>query len=93
MHGQGMYQWPDGRFYKGSFEKDKKHGYGIYSFPDKRCYKGEFKNGLQHGQGVFVTPDGKERQGQWFEGKRIKAGGRSNQKSDKMSDSSSPLKQ
>jgi len=40
MHGNGIYNWPDGRRYEGDYINDKKHGFGIYTYPDGRCYKG-----------------------------------------------------
>jgi len=45
MHGQGLYKWPDGRWYDGNYVDDKKDGYGVYTYPDGRSYKGQWKNG------------------------------------------------
>ena len=36
MDGRGIYTWPDGRKYDGSYVKDKKQGYGVYLWPDGR---------------------------------------------------------
>ena len=32
MHGLGVYSWPDGRKYVGSYIQDKKEGYGEYTW-------------------------------------------------------------
>lgn len=34
MHGNGKYEWPDGRKYDGQYEDDLKHGYGVFTWPD-----------------------------------------------------------
>jgi hypothetical protein len=38
MHGQGTYEWPDGRKYVGSYENDQKEGIGKYYWPDGRYF-------------------------------------------------------
>jgi hypothetical protein len=42
-HGQGMFTFPDGSTYSGSFAEDKFEGYGEYKFTDGREYKGQWK--------------------------------------------------
>ena len=32
MHGKGIYTWPDGRKYEGSYVQDKKEGQGEYTW-------------------------------------------------------------
>ena len=45
MHGNGTFEWPDGRKYVGDYYEDKKRGYGEFTWPDGRCYRGEWLNG------------------------------------------------
>ena len=45
MHGKGIFKWPDGRKYNGSYKDDKKHGYGEFFWPDGRFYKGYWVDG------------------------------------------------
>jgi|TARA_B110001450_G_C17265127_1_gene337134 hypothetical protein len=71
MHGEGVYKWPNGRMYKGSYVNDKKEGYGIYVYPDGRQYAGNWEKGVQHGEGNFTSPSGVTRKGTWKEGKRL----------------------
>ena len=42
MHGEGIFKWPDGREYVGSYSKDKKEGYGEFSWESGRSYKGQW---------------------------------------------------
>ncbi|WP_317205443.1 hypothetical protein, partial [Janthinobacterium sp.] len=39
-HGQGRYQWSDGRQYMGNYEDDSRHGYGVFLYPNGERYKG-----------------------------------------------------
>lgn len=49
----GTYNWPDGRFYKGSWKDNKMDGKGVFTWPDGRKYDGEYFQDLKHGMGVF----------------------------------------
>ena len=69
MHGVGVFEWTDGRVYKGSFANDRKEGQGILTWGDGRIYDGQWRNGKQHGQGFFTSSDGQRQQGQWADGK------------------------
>lgn len=40
MHGQGLFEWPDGRSYVGEYVNDKKNGKGEVTWPDGRKYIG-----------------------------------------------------
>ena len=43
--GNGIYMWPDGRKYEGSFENGVPHGNGTYWWPDGVVYSGAWKEG------------------------------------------------
>jgi len=45
MEGKGVFNWPDGRKYEGSYIDDKKEGLGIFYWPDGRRYDGQWMNG------------------------------------------------
>lgn len=40
--GHGIYNWPDGKYYKGEFFNDKKHGYGELYHNEALKYKGNW---------------------------------------------------
>lgn len=63
MHGQGTYQWPDGRMYNGSYANDKKHGFGVYIWVDGRAYLGNWLQGKQDSERVYILPNGTVRKG------------------------------
>ena len=42
MNGIGIFTWPDGRTYNGSYSNGKKHGFGTYEWADKRKYIGHW---------------------------------------------------
>ncbi len=72
MHGQGVYEWADGRKYEGPYVEDKKSGFGIFKWPDGKRYEGPWANGFQHGQGTFYFPTGEVKVGEWENGKRVR---------------------
>jgi hypothetical protein len=45
MHGEGVFLFPDGRKYVGSYVCDIKEGYGEFFWPGKKSYKGNWKKG------------------------------------------------
>lgn len=45
MHGEGLFKLNDGRYYKGTFQRDKKEGYGEYYWGDGRAYLGQWYAG------------------------------------------------
>jgi hypothetical protein len=49
MQGKGVFHYPDGQIYTGSYVKDKKEGYGELMFPNGNGYKGGWKQGMRHG--------------------------------------------
>ncbi len=40
MHGEGIFEWEDGKMYRGSYKKGLKDGYGEMYWPDGKSYKG-----------------------------------------------------
>eukprot|EP00434_Breviolum_minutum_P004149 symbB.v1.2.003657.t2/scaffold175.1/size369221/13 len=71
MHGEGRYEWPDGRAYEGQYMNDLKEGEGTFLWADGRKFTGQWKDGKQHGVGVFRTAHGDQRTGEWREGVRV----------------------
>ena len=72
MDGEGIFIWPDGRKYIGSYKDDKKDGFGTFEWSDGRKYRGLWKNGKQHGDGEFFNiKEDAWKKGVWCEGKRI----------------------
>jgi hypothetical protein len=73
MNGEGQFNWPDGRMYKGNYLNNYKNGYGEFFWPDGKIYKGMWVNGKQNGKGKLYN---KEYDiwinGIWKDGKRIK---------------------
>ena len=59
MHGEGKYDWGDGRVYRGHYKWDKKDGYGEYDFGNGVVYKGQWKDNKQHGKGTVFMEDGR----------------------------------
>jgi hypothetical protein len=45
MHGNGVFTWPDGRRYEGSYVQDKKQGHGTFEWPDGKKYVGDWFDG------------------------------------------------
>lgn len=68
MHGQGRFEWPDGKSFEGKYEGDKKHGPGVFSWPDKSKCVGIWIQGKQHGVGTHVSSTGVARKGRWKQG-------------------------
>lgn len=40
ISGHGVYKWSDGKFYEGSWEKNKMHGEGHLKWADGKQYRG-----------------------------------------------------
>ena len=40
IHGQGKYEWVDGRCYQGNWQSNNMDGYGVYTWKDGRKYEG-----------------------------------------------------
>mmetsp|Transcript_23023 Transcript_23023/g.48981 ORF Transcript_23023/g.48981 Transcript_23023/m.48981 type:complete len:349 (+) Transcript_23023:88-1134(+) len=69
-HGIGFYEWPDGRHYKGHYQKDAASGFGFFYFSDGKRYAGYWENAKQHGPGRMTYVDGQEEVVMWFQGGR-----------------------
>lgn len=54
MHGEGEFNWVDGRKYRGWYFENKRYGMGTYYWPDGRKYIGFWKDGVMHGKGILV---------------------------------------
>ena len=72
MDGFGIFNYPDGKSYKGYFVKDKKSGCGIYSGINNMRYEGKFKKGKQYGIGKIINEKGEKQLGLYLKGKRLK---------------------
>lgn len=64
-HGNGTYDFGDGRKYEGSWVNDKIHGHGEYT-SDLGVYVGNWENGMRCGHGVFTGNDGWKYDGNWM---------------------------
>lgn len=56
-HGQGLFIYPDGSKYEGSWVDDLRDGYGIYYYVNGDRFEGEWKQHLRHGQGTYYFND------------------------------------
>lgn len=65
----GVYNWSDGREYRGSWKNNKMEGQGIFQWPDGRQYEGNYVDDKKEGHGTFHWPDGRKYEGQWENGK------------------------
>lgn len=67
--GVGTLHLPNGDFYNGEFENDKKDGYGEYIWADGDRYTGNFKENMMHGYGEYYWEDGSYFAGNYAEDK------------------------
>jgi hypothetical protein len=58
MHGRGVMQYSDGRFYTGQWNYGREEGEGEMIWPDGKRYHGQWRGGAPHGRGVLTMPDG-----------------------------------
>merc|ERR1712113_456771 len=71
MHGNGMYQFADGRMYTGQWWIGHMSGEGKLSWPDGRAYAGQWLQGKRHGTGTVTEATGAQVQGEWDTGKQV----------------------
>jgi len=46
MHGEGIFDWQDGRLYVGGYKNDVKHGHeGLYRFSNGKILYGSWEDG------------------------------------------------
>ena len=72
MNGLAIFEWPDGKSYRGYYENDKKNGYGVESGKNKTKFEGRFKRGKQYGIGIITNEKGEKQYGLYLKGKKIK---------------------
>lgn len=53
MDGQGVFNWPSGNSYKGSFKKNSIAGSGTFTWANGNVYEGTFSEDVMHGKGRF----------------------------------------
>ena len=64
MEGRGVFKWPCGKSYEGSYKNNKREGFGVFSWADGRKFKGDWIRGKQQGNGEFFIPECKH----WYKG-------------------------
>jgi hypothetical protein len=69
--GNGVYAYPDGSRYEGTFRKGKIEGSGTFLDADGNKYIGEFKNNFPNGKGTLKRADGTSKTGMWRDGEFI----------------------
>ncbi|MFN0213057.1 MAG: caspase family protein [Saprospiraceae bacterium] len=67
--GEGIFAYPDGSKYEGSFVNGKFDGAGTFYFSNGDKYVGNFKENYPEGEGTrFVHQSGAEEKGEWKQG-------------------------
>merc|ERR1711879_726527 len=64
--GFGIYFWPDGSQYRGTWDVNTINGKGAYIGSDGRWYKGTWQDSVIHGMGKYLWPNGREYAGQYL---------------------------
>lgn len=71
----GIFEWPDGTKYEGTYQRGRRHGRGTKTLPLQRgSYEGEFANGIEHGMGSKRYADGSFYEGRFRYGVRDGSG-------------------
>ena len=60
MHGEGVYSWPDGKRYEGSYKQGHRHGQGKLTRPSGNWYSGGWADGKEHGEGLLFFKERNE---------------------------------
>ncbi len=68
MHGEGVFNWPDGRKYIGHYQNDLRTGYGEMQHPSGNVFKGEWRRDVEHGSGSLHLKNGQIVSGVWRNG-------------------------
>mmetsp|Transcript_33910 Transcript_33910/g.44731 ORF Transcript_33910/g.44731 Transcript_33910/m.44731 type:complete len:1022 (+) Transcript_33910:225-3290(+) len=69
FQGYGVFTWPDGSTYMGTWKDNLRHGYGIYRTPDGREFLGTYEHGVRQGPGVLYQPNGEVYYGDFLDGR------------------------
>ena len=57
-HGHGIFYWPDGTFYDGEWQNDRREGQGTLHFCGGGNYTGGWKNNKKEGYGIYCWSNG-----------------------------------
>lgn len=68
FEGHGVFTWPSGNKYDGTWKNGKQHGVGKLMYNNGAVYTGEFANGVEHGGGLMRWPNGSSYQGGYDKG-------------------------
>ncbi len=68
--GEGLYRWPDGREYDGTFVAGIPEGMGSERLPSGEAYRGTWRAGKRDGHGELTLPGGRRYVGDFAEGLR-----------------------
>ena len=72
MSGKGVFDYGNGRKYKGTFYQNEKHGQGTMNYANGTRYDGPWRHNVPHGEGgCFKDKSGKKCYDQWHKGKRM----------------------
>ena len=66
--GQGVFLWPNGNRYVGTFSDDQRSGEGVFFWRDGTVYRGQFSDNKMHGWGIKREPDGTQQIQRWRAG-------------------------
>jgi len=69
--GTGVFAYPDGSKYEGTFLNGKFDGNGVFYFANGDKYEGTFKENYPHGTGIRRHADGAVENGEWREGEFV----------------------
>ena len=69
-HGEGTAWFPDGKTYKGEWQRGKPHGYGQLSFPEDSFWRGKILRNLPASKTVMAAPV-KSYEGEFRDGKPV----------------------
>ena len=53
MNGEGVYTWPSGSRYEGTWENGRINGFGTLTYSNNDQYEGEWLDGKMHGRGTY----------------------------------------
>ena len=59
-HGEGVYEWGNGRVYRGQWKNGERNGYGVSKYESGARYEGFWHRGKKHGSGLLVFADGNQ---------------------------------